>query len=90
MFSRARACYGAAAARASAALRARVGQWQRRMTSWLWAPALSAPSTAYHLKAAGASDVLLLERHSPAAGGTGKSAAAVRQNYSTKLMIPFG
>ena len=44
-------------------------------------------STAYHLQQAGAGEVLLLERQAPASGGTGKSAAAVRQNYSTELMI---
>ena len=44
-------------------------------------------STAYHLQQAGAGEVLLLERQAPASGGAGKSAAAVRQNYSTELMI---
>jgi sarcosine oxidase subunit beta len=43
-------------------------------------------STAYHLKRQGAGRVLLLERGAPAAGGTGKSAAVVRQHYSTPLM----
>ena len=43
-------------------------------------------STAYHLRRRGVARVLLLERDRPAAGGTGRSAAAVRQNYSTALM----
>ena len=43
-------------------------------------------STAYHLKKQGVKSVLLLERAAPAAGGTGKSAAIVRQHYSTPLM----
>ncbi|MFO1061132.1 MAG: FAD-binding oxidoreductase [Dongiaceae bacterium] len=42
-------------------------------------------STAWHLRRAGAA-VLLLERDRPASGGTGRSAAAVRQNYSSTLM----
>ncbi len=47
---------------------------------------INGASTAYHLKQRGVSKVLLIERRDPAAGGTGKSAAAVRQNYSTTLM----
>lgn len=47
---------------------------------------INGASTAYHLRKMGVRKVLLLERDRPAAGGTGKSAAAVRQNYSTRLM----
>ena len=47
---------------------------------------ITGASTAYHLKANGVARVLLMERDRPASGGTGKSAAAVRQNYSTPLM----
>jgi glycine/D-amino acid oxidase-like deaminating enzyme len=43
-------------------------------------------STAYHLTASRAGRVLLLERESPAAGGTGRSAAIIRQHYSTALL----
>lgn len=41
---------------------------------------------AYQLKKRGAKKVLLLDRGKPASGGTGKSAAIVRQHYSTTLM----
>lgn len=47
---------------------------------------ITGASTAYHLKALGVNNVLLLERHRAGAGGTGKSAAIVRQHYSTPLM----
>ena len=47
---------------------------------------ISGASTAYHLKRHGVDRVLLIERDRPAAGGTGKSAAMVRQHYSTTLM----
>ena len=47
---------------------------------------ISGASTAYHLKTLGVEKVLLIERDRPAAGGTGKSAAMVRQHYSTALM----
>ena len=47
---------------------------------------ITGASVAYHLRKRGVDKVLLLERDHPAAGGTGKSAAAVRQNYSTSLM----
>jgi len=43
-------------------------------------------STAYHLKRNGVARVALLERRAPAAGGTGKSAAIIRQHYSTPLL----
>ncbi len=46
---------------------------------------ISGAGTAHYLQAAGAS-VLLLERDQPGSGGTGKSAAIVRQHYSTPLM----
>lgn len=47
---------------------------------------ISGAALAYYLKKAGASRVLLLERGELASGGTGKSAAIVRQHYSTSLM----
>lgn len=47
---------------------------------------ITGASVAYHLKAQGAKKVLLIERNTPASGGTGASAAAVRQNYSSALM----
>ena len=43
-------------------------------------------ATAYHLRRAGAK-VLLLEKAQPAAGGTGRSAAIVRQHYSNPVLI---
>ena len=47
---------------------------------------ITGASTAYQLKKRGVGRVLLLERQVPAAGGTGRSAAIVRQHYSTRLM----
>lgn len=47
---------------------------------------ISGASTAYYLQASGAGKILLIERSAPASGGTGKSAAIVRQHYSTPLM----
>jgi glycine/D-amino acid oxidase-like deaminating enzyme len=47
---------------------------------------ISGAATAYHLQKAGAK-VLLLERGEPASGGTGKSAAIIRQSYSTPLLV---
>lgn len=47
---------------------------------------ITGASTAYHLKKLKLRKVLLLERNTPASGGTGKSAAIVRQHYSTPLM----
>src|SRR4051812_47479821 len=47
---------------------------------------ISGASTAYYLQTTGAGRVLLIERGAPASGGTGKSAAIVRQHYSTPLM----
>lgn len=47
---------------------------------------ISGAATAYYLKRQGMDRVLLLERDAPASGGTGKSAAIVRQHYSTPLM----
>ena len=47
---------------------------------------ISGAALAYVLKKKGASRVLVLERGAPASGGTGKSAAIVRQHYSTRLM----
>ena len=48
---------------------------------------ITGASTAYHLVKYGAGRVLLLERDHPAAGGTGRSAAILRQHYSTPLMV---
>jgi len=47
---------------------------------------ISGAATAYHLQKAGAK-ALLLERGEPASGGTGKSAAIIRQSYSTPLLV---
>ena len=47
---------------------------------------ITGASTAYHLKKKGVS-VVLLERDKPASGGTGKSAAIIRQHYSTPLLV---
>jgi sarcosine oxidase subunit beta len=47
---------------------------------------ITGAATAYFLKKRGVNDVLLLERDLPAAGGTGKSAAIIRQHYS----VPIG
>jgi sarcosine oxidase subunit beta len=47
---------------------------------------ISGAATAYHLRKAGA-NVLLVERGKPASGGTGKSAAIIRQSYSTPLLV---
>src|SRR5262249_35840316 len=47
---------------------------------------ISGASTAYHLRKTGAK-TLLIERGEPASGGTGKSAAIIRQSYSTPLLV---
>ena len=47
---------------------------------------ISGAATAYHLRKAGAR-TLLIERGEPASGGTGKSAAIIRQSYSTPLLV---
>src|SRR6266545_4047374 len=47
---------------------------------------ISGAATAYHLQKAGAK-TLLIERGAPASGGTGKSAAIIRQSYSTPLLV---
>jgi sarcosine oxidase subunit beta len=47
---------------------------------------ISGAAIAYHLRKAGAK-TLLLERGEPASGGTGKSAAIIRQSYSTPLLV---
>ncbi|MEJ0070874.1 MAG: FAD-binding oxidoreductase, partial [Pseudomonadota bacterium] len=47
---------------------------------------ISGASTAYYLRRKGVARVLLLDRAGAAAGGTGRSAAIVRQHYSTRLM----
>jgi glycine/D-amino acid oxidase-like deaminating enzyme len=47
---------------------------------------ISGAATAYYLRKAGAK-TLLLERGEPASGGTGKSAAIIRQSYSTPLLV---
>jgi len=48
---------------------------------------ISGAAAAYHLKQGGAGKVLLLDRGEPASGGTGKSAAIIRQSYSTPLLV---
>ena len=48
---------------------------------------ITGASTAYHLKTLGIANVALIERDGIAAGGTGKSAALVRQHYSNPLAI---
>jgi sarcosine oxidase subunit beta len=47
---------------------------------------IAGASAAYHLRKAGAR-VLLLERGEAASGGTGRSAAIMRQSYSTPLLV---
>ena len=47
---------------------------------------ITGASTAWHLHQRG-QRVLLLERGEPASGGTGKSAAIIRQHYSTPLLV---
>ncbi|TMJ03355.1 MAG: FAD-binding oxidoreductase [Alphaproteobacteria bacterium] len=47
---------------------------------------ISGAATAYHV-AKGGAKTLLLERGEPASGGTGKSAAIIRQSYSTPLLV---
>jgi len=47
---------------------------------------IAGAATAYELRRAGLARVLLLERGAPAGVGTGRSAAIVRQHYSTKVM----
>ena len=47
---------------------------------------ISGAATAYHLRKGGAK-TLLIERGEPASGGTGKSAAIIRQSYSTPLLV---
>jgi len=48
---------------------------------------ISGAATAYQLRRGGAAKVLLLERGEAASGGTGKSAAIIRQSYSTPLLV---
>ena len=48
---------------------------------------ITGASTAYHLKKRGVGRVLLVERDRPASGGTGKSAAIMRQHYSNALLV---
>ncbi|MEQ9350369.1 MAG: FAD-dependent oxidoreductase, partial [Alphaproteobacteria bacterium] len=43
---------------------------------------ITGAATAYYLAKAKAGRVVLLDRGQPAAGGTGQSAAIVRQHYS--------
>ena len=47
---------------------------------------ISGAATAYQLQRAGAK-TLLIDRGEPASGGTGKSAAIIRQSYSTPLLV---
>ena len=48
---------------------------------------ITGASTAYHLATLGAGNVLLIDRSTPASGGTGQSAAIVRQHYSAPITI---
>ena len=48
---------------------------------------ITGAATAYFLRQGGASRVLLIDRAGPAAGGTGKSAAIIRQHYSTPVAV---
>ena len=48
---------------------------------------ITGASTAYHLVTLGAGKVMLIERGAPASGGTGQSAAIVRQHYSAPITI---
>ena len=48
---------------------------------------ITGASTAYHLMKRGMKRVLLADREAPAAGGTGKSAAIIRQHYSNPLLV---
>ena len=48
---------------------------------------ITGASTAYHLAVRGAGNVLLIDRGTPASGGTGQSAAIVRQHYSAPITI---
>lgn len=48
---------------------------------------ITGASTAYHLKREGVRRVLLVERDTPASGGTGKSAAIIRQHYSSPVLV---
>jgi sarcosine oxidase, subunit beta len=48
---------------------------------------IAGASAAFHLKQGGAGRVLLIERGDVASGGTGKSAAIMRQSYSTPLLV---
>ena len=56
------------------------------MTRSSSAPASAAPRPPITWRKAGAK-TLLLERGEPASGGTGKSAAIIRQSYSTPLLV---
>ncbi len=47
---------------------------------------ITGASTAFHLMKRGGLSVLLVEREAPAAGGTGRSAAIIRQHYSTPVL----
>ena len=46
---------------------------------------ISGASTAYHLLGEGVKRVLVIERGQAASGGTGKSAAIIRQHYSSEI-----
>ena len=48
---------------------------------------ITGASIAYHLKKRGVGRVLLVDRERAAAGGTGKSAAIMRQHYSNALLV---
>ncbi|MEW5978997.1 MAG: FAD-binding oxidoreductase [Acidobacteriota bacterium] len=48
---------------------------------------INGASTAYHLVKRGLNKVVLIEKHLLAAGGTGRSAAIVRQHYSNEELV---
>lgn len=48
---------------------------------------ISGASVAYHLARTGGVRVLLVDRSDAASGGTGRSAAIIRQSYSTPLLV---
>lgn len=48
---------------------------------------INGAATAYNLIKRGMKDVILLEKHLIASGGTGRSAAIVRQHYSSDELV---
>ena len=48
---------------------------------------INGASTAYNLIKNGLKNVVLLEKHLIASGGTGRSAAIIRQHYSNEVLV---